>query len=128
MHANYSVLIFGQLQSNSQRKMELTFGEKIRTLRESKKMTLKELSAHLGIDTSMLGKIEKGTRQANPLIIAKLSEIFSISESELNVSMISDQIADRVVKRYYQQAEQILKVAEQKVAYRTKSKPEKIVE
>ena len=89
-------------------------------------MTLKELSALLGIDTSMLGKIEKGTRQANPSIITKLSEIFNITESELNVSMISDQIADQVVKRYNQQAKQILKVAEQKVAYRTRSKPEKI--
>lgn len=106
--------------------IELPFGEKIKILRESKKMTLKELSALLGIDTSMLGKIEKGTRQANPSIITKLSEIFNITESELNVSMISDQIADQVVKRYNQQAKQILKVAEQKVAYRTRSKPEKI--
>lgn len=106
--------------------MELPFGEQIKNLRESKKMTLKELSALLGIDISMLGKIEKGTRQANPSIISKLSEIFKITESELNVSMISDQIADQVVKRYNQQAEQILKVAEQKVAYRSKSKPEKI--
>ena len=43
------------------------------------------------------------------IIITKLSQIFSISESELNVSMISDQIADQVVKRYNQQAGQILK-------------------
>lgn len=105
--------------------MELPFGKQIKILRESNKMTLKELSALLGIDTSMLGKIEKGTRQANPSIITKLSEIFNITESELNVSMISDQIAGQVVKRYNQQAEQILKVAEQKVAYRTKSKIEK---
>lgn len=106
--------------------MELPFGEQIKILRESKKMTLKQLSTLLEIDTSMLGKIEKGTRQANPSIITKLSAIFEISESELNVSMISDQIANQVVKRYNQQAEQILKVAEQKVAYRTKSKPERI--
>lgn len=105
--------------------VELPFGEKIKTLRESKKMTLKELSALLGIDNSMLGKIEKGTRQANPSIITKLSEIFNVPEAELKVSMISDQIADQVVKRYNQQAEQILKVAEQKVAYRTKSNSEK---
>ena len=106
--------------------MELPFGKQIKILRESKKMTLKELSALLGIDTSMLGKIEKGTRHANPSIITKLSEIFNITESELNVSMASDQIANQVVKRYNQQAEQILKVAEKKVAYRTKSKLEKI--
>ncbi|MEQ9424274.1 MAG: helix-turn-helix transcriptional regulator [Cyclobacteriaceae bacterium] len=105
--------------------MKQTFGERLKTLRELNNMTLRELSTLLGIDTSMLGKIEKGTRQANPSIISKLSQIFNVSESELSVSMISDQIADHVVKKYNQQAMQILKVAEQKVAYRAKSKPEK---
>ncbi len=105
--------------------MNHTFGEQIKTLRESKQMTLKELSQLLGIDTSMLGKIEKGTRHANPLIISKLSEIFGISESELSVSMISDQIVDQVISKYNEQAEQILRVAEQKVAYRNKLKSEK---
>ncbi len=84
-------------------------------------MTLKELSSLLEIDTSMLGKIEKGTRRANLGIIKKLSQIFNIAESELNVSMVSDQIANEVVKKYNQQAQQILVVAERKVAYRTKS-------
>lgn len=106
--------------------MEQSFGEKIRNLRESKKMTLKELSGFLEIDTSMLGKIEKGTRKANVNIIYKLAQIFDVSESDLNVSMISDQIANQVVKKYNQQARQILKVAEQKVAYRSKN--EKIKE
>ena len=106
--------------------MEQTLGENLRSLRESNKMTLKELSTLLGIDASMLGKIEKGTRQANPSIINKISQIFNVSESDLSISMISDQIADQVVKRYIQQAEQILKVAEQKVAYRTKQKTEKL--
>lgn len=84
-------------------------------------MTLKELSSHLEIDTSMLGKIEKGTRKANDNIIHKLAEIFDVSESELNVSMISDLIANQVVKKYNQQAQQILKVAEEKVAYKSKN-------
>ncbi|MCP4457931.1 MAG: helix-turn-helix transcriptional regulator [Cytophagales bacterium] len=101
--------------------MEYSFGERIRNLRESKKMTLKELSSLLEIDTSMLGKIEKGTRKANVDIIHKLAQIFEVSESELNVSMISDQIANQVVKKYNQQAQQILKVAEEKVAYKSKN-------
>jgi len=101
--------------------MEYSFGERIRNLRESKKMTLKELSSLLEIDTSMLGKIEKGTRKANDNIIHKLAQIFEVSESELNVSMISDQIANQVVKKYNQQAQQILKVAEEKVAYKSKN-------
>jgi len=102
--------------------MVLSFGERIRNLRESRKMTLKELSSLLEIDTSMLGKIEKGTRKANVNIINKLAQIFDVSESELNVSMISDQIANQVVKKYNQQARQILKVAEEKVVYRSKNK------
>lgn len=102
--------------------MELSFGERIKYLRESKKMTLKDLSTLLEIDISMLGKIEKGTRRANNNILNKLSQIFDITESELSVSMISDQIANHVVKKYDQHAQQILKIAERKVAYRTKSK------
>lgn len=102
--------------------MEITFGKKIKSLRESKDMTLKDLSSLLEIDISMLGKIEKGTRQANATIIRKLSEIFEIPESKLHISMVSDQIVDQVMKKYTQQAEEILKVAEQKVAYRTNPK------
>lgn len=105
--------------------MELSFGERIKCLRESKKMTLKELSTLLEIDISMLGKIEKGTRLANNTILYKLSQIFEITESELSVSMISDQIANQVVKKYDQHALQILKVAERKVAYRTRTNTNK---
>lgn len=102
--------------------MGQTFGEKIKVLRESRNMTLKDLSSILGIDVSMLGKIEKGTRQANPSIISKLSQTFGLNETELNVSLISDKIADQVVKSYEEYAEEILKLAEEKVAYRKNSK------
>jgi len=106
--------------------MEQNFGDKLRYLRESRNMTLKELSSSLGIDTSMLGKIEKGTRIANPQIIKELSNLFGIEEEELNVSMISDQIVRQVVKRYDKQAHEILRVAERKVAYQKQNQNPKI--
>ena len=97
--------------------MEQTFGETINLLREKNKLTLKEVATSVGIDTSMLGKIEKGTRKANPEIIQQLSLFFEISEKELRISMISDLIAKQVIKNYKEHAHEILKVAERKVAY-----------
>lgn len=99
--------------------MEQSFGEQIKSLRESKRLTLKQASAALGIDISMLSKIEKGRRTANSELIKSLSNLFDVKQSELNVSMASDLVAMQVVKKYSDNALEILKAAEKKVANST---------
>ncbi len=40
-----------------------TFGEQVRNLREEAKFSLKDVAEKIGIDTSLLGKIERNERQ-----------------------------------------------------------------
>jgi len=39
-----------------------TIGERLRTLREEALLSLREVASHIGIDTSLLGKIETNKR------------------------------------------------------------------
>lgn len=116
---NYCVIkkqrtIFGQLQSNIM-KQEVTFGETIKKLRENKGYTLKELAQALGIDTSMLGKIEKNSRRPTKLLIEKLSTLLEINEKSLTITFLSDEVAYQILNEDY--ASEVLKVAEEKVKY-----------
>lgn len=49
---------------NSNKTM-FSFGEHIRSLREELNLSMRELSKKTGVDTSLLGKIERNERQAN---------------------------------------------------------------
>jgi transcriptional regulator with XRE-family HTH domain len=47
---------------NSNKTM-FSFGEHIRSLREDLNLSLREVSEKIGVDTSLLGKIERDVRQ-----------------------------------------------------------------
>ncbi len=102
------------------RNKKTSFGEYIRKLREERNLPLRKIAAELDIDTSTLGKIEKNERNANKQIIEKLSEIFQVNKSELNVHYISDRITYQLLDE--EDGIEILKVAEQKIKYHTKKK------
>lgn len=93
----------------------LTFGEYIRVLRESAGLPLRKVAAQLDIDPSLLGKIERNTRQPNRDIIKKLAEIFDQNEDYLLSEYLSDQIAYKVLEE--QGDPKVLKVAEKKIKY-----------
>lgn len=96
-------------------KAEKTFGDTIKKLREDKKLTLREVSEFLKIDTSMLGKIEKNNRRPNKEMIAKFSELFNVSEKNLTIEFLSDSVAYQIKDEDL--ASEVLKVAEEKVKY-----------
>lgn len=92
-----------------------TFGTHIRELREKQQMTLKDVSKLIGIDTSLLAKIERSERQPTKEFIAKISSLFKVKSKELLDEFLSDQIAYKILD---EQADlNILKVAESKVTY-----------
>lgn len=93
----------------------ISFGETIKGLREEKELTLKEVSRELGIDTSMLGKIEKGQRSANRNIVKILAVLFDVDEKNLLLNFLSDKVVYQVAEE--EDAKEILKVAEAKVKY-----------
>ena len=92
-----------------------SFGEHLRNLRESQSLTLKNVAEQIGIDTSLLAKIERNERQPTKQIIKQVAEFFKCNEQELLNNFLSDQIAYKIMD---EEADiEILKVAEEKVKY-----------
>ncbi len=92
-----------------------SFGEHLRNLRESQSLTLKNVAEQIGIDTSLLAKIERNERQPTKLIISQVAEYFNVDKKELQTEFLSDQIAYKILD---EEADiEILKVAEEKVKY-----------
>ena len=97
-------------------KTEKTFGDTIRSLREDKKLTLREVAEYLNIDTSMLGKIEKNNRKPTKQLIAKFSKLFNVNEKELTIEFLSDSVVYQIMSEEVF-ATEVLRVAEKKVKY-----------
>lgn len=92
-----------------------TLGEQIRTLREEEKLSLKDVAEKIGIDTSLLGKIERNERQPTKEQIKRVANHFNLDEKYLLKEYLSDQIAYKILE---EEADiDILKVAEKKVQY-----------
>ncbi len=97
-------------------KIEKTFGETVKKLREEKKLPLREVAAALKIDTSMLGKIEKNNRRPTKQLIQKFAKFFQVSDKGLVIAFLSDTVAYHVIDEK-DFAVEVLKVAEKKVKY-----------
>lgn len=93
----------------------ISFGEYIRTLRESANLPLRKVAYELDIDTSTLSKIEKNERNANEHIIEGISKIFNIDKAELKLRYLSDKITYQLLEE--DNGLEILKVAEEKIKY-----------
>ena len=92
-----------------------TFGEQLRNLREQAKLSLREVAGNIGIDTSLLGKIERNERSATKEQIKQFSSFFKVSEKQLLMEFLSDQFAYKIIE---EEADlETLKVAEAKVEF-----------
>lgn len=92
-----------------------TFGEQVRELREEANLSLREVAEKIGIDTSLLGKIERSERQPTKEQIKQVAKYFKLDEREMMKEFLSDQIAYRILE---EEADiDTLKVAERKVQY-----------
>jgi len=91
------------------------FGERIRTIRESKGLLLRQVAAHLEIDTALISKIERGERRLNREQVVKLSSFFKVSEEELLTLWVTERIINVIVNEPFaiqgiEKAKEILKV------------------
>lgn len=93
--------------------MDSQFGNKIRTLREERKLYLRQVAPLLDMDTAQLSKIEKGLRQLKKEQIAKLSNIYKIDKVELETLWLADQIIE--VVKGSKSALQAISVAENQI-------------
>lgn len=98
-----------------------TLGEQLRSLRESSELSLREVAGQIGIDTSLLGKIERNERQPTKEQIKQIAVFFKVDEKILVREFLSDQFAYKIIE---DEADlETLKVAEAKVSYyKNKSK------
>ncbi|NDA64816.1 MAG: XRE family transcriptional regulator [Chitinophagia bacterium] len=101
-------------------KQVATFGEQVRTLREEANLSLRGVAEQIGIDTSLLGKIERNERQPTKEQIKQVAKFFKLDEKELIRELLSDQFAYRILE---EEADlDTLKVAEKKVEYLKRQK------
>lgn len=93
--------------------MEKSFGETVRKFREENNLLLRELSAKLDIDSSLLSKIETSNRVARKELVEKFSSIFKVNYEDLLIIWLSDKIANEL--KGEDNIHLILKIAEQKI-------------
>ena len=92
-----------------------TFGEQLRNLRENASFSLRDVASQIGIDTSLLGKIERNERPATKEQIKEIAVFFKVDEKMLVREFLSDQFAYKMIE---EEADlETLKVAEAKVSY-----------
>lgn len=73
-------------------------GDKLRELRESKGLLLRQVAAYLETDTAFLSKLERNERKAKREQVLQLALFLEYSSKELLTLWLSDQIYELVKK------------------------------
>lgn len=88
----------------------MLFANKIRQLREERKLLQRHLAAVLDMDTPMFSKIERGERPAKREQVIAIAKILTTDENELLTLWLADKILD-VIENETELADQALKIA-----------------
>ncbi len=67
-------------------------GDKLRTLRESQGLLLRQAAAFLEVDTAFISKVERGEKKATKEQVIKLSKFLNISEEKLIELWLADKV------------------------------------
>lgn len=92
-----------------------SFGDLIRIARESKGLFLRQVAASVDIDQAIISKFERGERKPTKEQVEKFADFYEIDKRQLVTSWLSDKIAYSILDE--ENAEEALKVAEEKVKY-----------
>jgi predicted nucleotidyltransferase len=93
--------------------------ETLRLSRKTEKLTLQQVSGAVKIDVGVLSKIERGIRPISMEQLELLCKLYKLSFVEQKKNLTAEQIVAFVA--YDQNANEILQIAEQKLAYATKA-------
>ncbi|MDP2335736.1 MAG: helix-turn-helix transcriptional regulator [Bacteroidota bacterium] len=74
------------------------FGQKIRELRESQNLLLRQVAAQLEVDTALMSKIERGERKASKQQLIKISKFLNANEEELLTLWLADKIEANIAE------------------------------
>lgn len=75
------------------RDKESSFGEFIRKMRHDREEPLRVVAAAVGIDSTLLSKLEHGDRFPTEVQISKFAKVFKVPEGELKGRVIADKVA-----------------------------------
>jgi transcriptional regulator with XRE-family HTH domain len=92
----------------------MLFSEKIRQLREEKKLYQKQLADALSIDKPMYCRIEKGERRARKEHISIIAELLQADPEELLALWLADQVT-AVVEDEHKAGDKALEIAKQNI-------------
>ena len=70
----------------------MSIGKYLQSLRKERKMSLSKVANYIGIDVSMLSKIEHGERQLQNHMLKGISEIFELDYRKLQIDYLSSRI------------------------------------
>jgi len=70
----------------------MTFGEKLKHLRESKNLMQRQVGALIEVDSAFISKIENNDKPINRIHIKTLSNYFQIEISELEILWLADKL------------------------------------
>jgi len=72
----------------------MLFADKIRQLREEKKLLQRQLASVLEIDTPMYSKLERGDRLAKRTQVIAIANLLSADENELLTLWLADKVME----------------------------------
>ena len=78
--------------------MAASFGEHIKQRRKELGFPLRKVAAHIDIDTSTLGKIEREERNIPQYSLAKLAEILETNEEELATLYFTSKVFEELTE------------------------------
>lgn len=71
-------------------------GQKIRELREKQNLLLRQVAAHLEVDTALMSKIERGDRNASKQQVIEIAKFLNANEDELLTLWLADKLENVV--------------------------------
>ena len=72
--------------------IEPSIGNHLQNLRKERKLSLRKVADHIGIDISMLSKIENGERQIQAYQLSRIAEFFNVEFRQLQIEFLMQRI------------------------------------
>lgn len=98
----------------------MTFGEKIKALRESKSLSQREVGAVIHVDAAFISKVEKGEKRIPRDHLDRLSAFLEVGKEELETLWLAEKLYQIVENE--ELGHEALKVAEAEFLYQSKLK------
>lgn len=91
----------------------MIIGKKLRELRESKNLLLRQVAAELEVDTAYISKMERGEKNIKKEFIVKLAILYDFNKDDLIALWLADKVYD--ILKDEEQSLKAIKIAEKKL-------------